>query len=159
MLGVDKALSLAYHFLKFRSRTVWEMKCYLQKKSVQWNLSQKDIDTTITYLIEMKLLDDSQFVGEYVRSRNTIKPKSEFVLRLELRKLGIADDILNEHFQTHHQNEEKLANEALKQKVKVLRLIPDRRKRFQKAVQFLQRRGFSYEVAKKAVITTLTTSN
>jgi len=36
--------------------------------------------------------------------------------------------------------------------MKSLSLIPDEKKRFIKAVSFLQRRGFSYDVAKKAYL-------
>lgn len=147
---MDKALNLAYRYLKFRSRTVEEMRRYLNKKVTGWKLSANEIEKAIAYLIDIQLLDDNTFVKKYVQTRNVIKPKSEYVLKQELKRLGVSEETMNEFFETNKSDQEFLAQQALKQKIKTLEHISDKKKRFQKAIQFLQRRGFTYSQAKQA---------
>lgn len=147
---MDKALVLAYHFLKFRIRTVWEMQKYLEKKAEKYRLSEQDIQNCIQHLIDEQLLDDTKFVEAYVHTRTVVKPKGTFALRQELQKLGIDKNIINSFFDQNPVDEEALATATLAQKLKSLQSTTDEKKRFQKAVSFLQRRGFSFDTAKRA---------
>ena len=146
---MDKALVLAYHYLKFRMRTVWEMRRYLTNKAEKYRLAQKDIDDCVQHLIDEQLLDDAKFVEAYVHTRTAVKPKGTFVLKQELHKLGVHKDIIDSFFSHNPVDEEPLARAILARKLKSLTTIPDEKKRFQKAITFLQRRGFSFDLAKK----------
>jgi regulatory protein len=144
------ALSLAYQYLKYRSRTVWEVQKHLQKKAPLYHFSEALIDDTLTYLLSLHLLDDMVFIGEFVRSRNAIKPKGLRALRQELRRYGVSDADIDAYFSKHPPDEDLLAAKVLRPKLKTLSHVSDERKRFQKAMQFMQRRGFSFDCAKEA---------
>lgn len=144
------AISLAYRYLKYRSRTVWEMQNYLLKKAALYHLSQTIIDDTLTYLLSLHLLDDMVFIGEFVRSRNALKPKGVRALRQELLRYGVSHSDIDVYFSQHQLDENLLAVKVLRPKLKILSHVADERKRFQKAMQFMQRRGFSFDCAKTA---------
>lgn len=143
-------LSFAYRYVKHRTRTVWEMKRYLEKKVVLYHFDIALVSQIIEYLTSLRLLDDRVFIGEYVRTQNAIKPKGALALRIGLKKYGIHDSDIDAYFCNNTQDEPELALKALRSKMKSLLHMPDEKKRFQKAVQFMQRRGFSYDTAKQA---------
>lgn len=144
------ALSLAYQYLKYRSRTVWEVRQHLQKKAPLYHFSQSLIDDTLTYLLSLHLLDDMVFIGEFVRSRNAVKPKGIRALRQELCRYGVSDTDIDIYFSKHPPDEGQLAIKVLRPKLRALSCVADDRKRFQKAMQFMQRRGFSFDTAKES---------
>jgi regulatory protein len=146
---MDKALVLAYHFLKFRMRTVWEMRQHLEQKAERYRLSQKDIEDCIQHLIDEQFLDDAKFVEAYVHTRTAVKPKGTTVLRQELLRLGVDKGVIDPFFAENPIDEELLARTTLARKLKTLHTISDEKKRFQKAVSFLQRRGYSFDLAKR----------
>lgn len=135
------ALSIALHFLKFRPRSVFEVEKKLQSKKI----SEPEIKKTIAVLKKNQLLDDKKFAKMWVRDRNLLKPTGSFLLKLELRKLGIAAADIEEVLKD--QNEEELARKAIESKYRY------RNADFQKQAQFLQRRGFPtgviYRILKK----------
>ena len=146
---MEIVLRLAYHYLKYRSRTVWEMRLYLQKKAQKYRFSPDEIEKTVAYLLEERLLDDHRFIDEFVRSRALLKPKSEYVLRLELARHGVNEETIDTYFESHPVDSDSLAEEALRARIRSLQRIPNEKEREQKAIQLLQRRGFTFSVAKK----------
>lgn len=149
---MEKALSLAYRYLSFRPRTVVEVEKYLQKKALKYLFTPGEIAAALEILKDQGYLNDLEFIKSFVNSRNLLKPKSKRVLEMELKKLGIAQMDIDSFFSDNSTDEDELAQKALKKKMKSLSLIPDEKKRFTKAISFLQRRGFSYDVAKKAYL-------
>lgn len=145
---MEKALSLAYRYLSFRPRTVKEVELYLQKKAQKYLFTQEEIEAVIELLKDQGFLNDIEFIKSFIASRNSLKPKGKKVLEMELRRLGISQADCVNYFSEYDSNEDVLAIKALQKKLKSLLLIADEKKRFTKAVSFLQRRGFSYEVAK-----------
>jgi regulatory protein len=131
------ALDIALHFLKFRPRSEFEIRQKLLSKKI----SEKEIDNTINVLMRNKLLDDTEFAKMYVRDRNRFRPSGAFVLRLELKKLGISEIDIDPALSD--QDEEMLAREALESKHKYCHAD------FEKKAQFLQRRGFSMNIIMK----------
>ncbi len=144
-------LNYAYFFLKFRPRTVKEMRDYLQKKIVKRHWSRDAVEEAIKELKEEQLLNDKEFVRLFVEQRNSAKPKSEFVLKRELIRHGVSKDLIEEYFSDHPQNEEELAEKALMPRWHRFQNLPAR-ERFQKAAAFLMRRGFSFAVVKKTIV-------
>ena len=147
---MEKALSLAYRYLSFRPRTVVEIEKYLQKKAVRYLFTPGEIQASIEILKDQGYLNDLEFIKSFVSSRSSLKPKSKWVLEMELKKLGVSQEDVNIFFSENSTDEGKLAQTALKKKMRMLSLIPDKRKRLVKAISFLQRRGFSFDVAKEA---------
>ncbi len=149
---MEKALSLAYHYLSFRPRTIVEVEKYLQKKALKYLFTPGEIASALELLRDQGYLNDLEFIKSFVNSRNVLKPKSKWVLEMELKKLGVSQMDIDSFFSESPTDESELAQKALKKKMKSLSLIHDRKKRFIKAISFLQRRGFSYDVAKKAYL-------
>jgi len=143
-------LNKAYFYLKFRPRTVAEMRRYLYKKIIKTHWSRADADKVIDYLIDRKLLDDQQFISLFVEERKTLKPKGRFVLEQELLRHGIYKDLIDNYFDDNPVDEVFLAKKTLeKYWQRFKNLAPD--KRFKKASQFLLRRGFGYDVVRKTI--------
>jgi regulatory protein len=134
-------LDIALHFLKFRPRSVFEICQKLKSK----NIDEAEIEKTIEVLKRNNLLDDAEFAKMYIRDRNRFKPSGSFVLRLELKKLGILEADIETA--TACQDEETLARDAIEAKAKY------RNAEFSKQANFLKRRGFGtsviYKVLKK----------
>lgn len=135
------AISVALNYLKFRPRTVFEIREKLKSKRFE----EEDIEKTVSVLKKNKLLDDKEFAKMYVRDRNLLKPTGSYLLKLELRKLGIDDTDIESA--SEGQDDEKLAREAIESKARY------RNADFNKQAAFLQRRGFSpniiYKILKK----------
>lgn len=149
---MEKALSLAYRFLSFRPRTIAETEKYLQKKAKQHLFTPGEIEASLELLKDQGYLNDLEFIKSFVSSRNSLKPKSKRVLEMELKRLGVSQIDIDTYFSENVTDESGLAQKALQKKAKSLSLILDEKQRFMKAISFLQRRGFAYDVAKKAYL-------
>lgn len=130
-------LDIALHFLKFRARSEHEIRQKLMTK----NASTEEIDKVIDVLTRNQLLNDEKFAKMYIKDRNTLKPTGKFLLKMEMKRLGLSDDLIEENLS--HQDEEDLARRALESKSRL------REAEFEKKAQFLQRRGFSMNVIMK----------
>jgi len=133
------ALAIALHFLKFRPRSEFEIRQKLLSKKI----SEQEIDDTIRVLKRNKLLDDAEFAKMYVRDRNRFKPSGSYLLKMELKRLGISDQEIENALA--EQDEEALAREALASKHRY------RDTDFTKQAHFLQRRGFSTNIIYKVL--------
>lgn len=149
---MEKALALAYRYLSFRPRSVKEVELYLAQKAKKYPITPGEIQSVIEILKDQGFLNDDEFIRSFINARNSLKPKSQRMLTLELRKSGVSIDDINRFFSTNAPDEGALALQALKQKMKAIRGIEDEKKRFTKAVSFLQRRGFSFEIARQAYL-------
>ncbi|MBM2820714.1 MAG: recX [Candidatus Berkelbacteria bacterium] len=131
------ALNIALHFLKFRPRSVFEIETKLKSK----NISESEIKKVINVFKKNQLLDDTGFAKMWIRDRNLFKPSGSFLLKIELRRFGIAEDII-ENVLANQDNEE-LAKQALESKGRLIKA------EFIKKAAFLQRRGFSTNIIYK----------
>ena len=141
-------LNKAYFFLKFRPRSEKEVRDYLYKKIKTKHWSRSDADKVLQELKEEDLIDDAKFVDWFVRSRTTLKPKGQRLLTRELKQKGIGDELIEKYFSENTVDEEKLALQILQKRWPRYKNF-DSRKRFEKVVSFLLRRGLSFELAKK----------
>ena len=80
------ALPIALHFLKFRPRTVFEVTKKLKSKKIP----EVEIKKTISVLKKNSLLDDKKFAKMYARDRNLLKPSGSYLLKIELKRLGVS---------------------------------------------------------------------
>lgn len=139
-------LNRAYHFLKFRLRTEKELRDYLIRKKAPADLIEKIINK----LKKSKFINDKEFIKWWVDQRSYFKPKGRFVLKQELLRKGIAKDLIDDFFENYENNDEDgLAIKALEKKRPSLERLGEK-ERYQKAINFLLRRGFSFDSAKKA---------
>lgn len=149
---MEKALALAYRYLSFRPRSVKEVELHLERKAKKYGFAPLEIQSTIELLKDQGFLNDAEFITSYVAARNSLKPKSKRMLVLELKKSGVSSADIEHYFESAIIDENALAVQALRRKMKTLRTITDERVRLTKAVSFLQRRGFSYEIARQAYL-------
>ncbi len=143
-------LNIAFFYLKFRPRTIKETREYLYKKVKTTHWSHEAVDKVIDHLIELKFLDDKEFVDYLVTSRTRIKIKGIYAIKQELKKFGVNKELIDEYFSNTKINEEELAEKILAGRWPRLKTLP-KQKRFEKAMSFLQRRGFNFEVGRKTI--------
>lgn len=149
---MEKALALAYRYLSFRPRSVKEVEMYLMQKARKYPITPGEIQATLEILKDQGFLNDIEFIRSFVNARNSLKPKSQRMLVLELKKSGVSSEDIEQFFLKNATDDAALAFQALKRKMKALVMVSDEKIRFTKAVSFLQRRGFSYEIARQAYL-------
>jgi len=143
-------LNLAYFYLKFRPRTRAEVRTYLLKKIKNRFWSETHVELVLQKLEEQGFINDKEFVVWFVRGRTNAKQKSEFILRQELVRFGVAKETINAYFEEHELDEDHLAEAALEGKWRRFSEF-DKKERFEKAASFLSRRGFSFDLIKKTI--------
>lgn len=139
----DKALNLAYYYLKFRPRTRREIELYLEKRANKYRFSPEVISGVLDQLIEQQYVDDKKFIEMYVGDRLAIKPRSIFLMKQELARLGVAKNLIDAYFDVHTPDDAATAVNLLQKRLHTFSRLPAR-ERFTKAVSFLRRKGFSY---------------
>ncbi len=145
-----QALNMCFFYLKFRARTQKEIEDYLHKKQSRFGWSEEVIEKTVNRLIELKYIDDVQFIEAFVRSRQIGKKSGIYALTRDLEKKGIKRELITRYFEENTLDQEKLAYEAIHSRWQRL-LGLDEEKRIRKAMSFLQNRGFGYDVIKKTI--------
>lgn len=146
----QKLLNHAYFYLKFRPRSKKEVKDYLLKKIKTKHWSTTDVEKVLERLEELKFIDDKEFTRWFIEQRNILKPKSQYVLSQELYRFGVAKEIVEEYFSNTEVDELELAKKAISTKRMLISKFSDQ-KIYQKALNFLLRRGFSYDTAKQTL--------
>jgi len=146
---IIKYLENCYRYLGIRNRSEKEIRYYLTKK----NASEEIIEKVIDSLKEKKFLNDEEFARAFVLNRARLKPKGKALLKIELRQKGIMDEIiakvLNE-VQEEIPDELEQAKQLIIKKIEQMR-GNSRQEIYQKIGGFLARRGFSWEIVKKAI--------
>jgi regulatory protein len=141
-LQAEDAREIAYqkalHFLSYRPRSSTEVRQNLTKRGTPEAL----VEETLNRLQRTGLVNDQEFARVWVENRNTFQPRSKVALRMELRRKGLSDEIVQPVLD-EQVNEEALAFEAARKYARRLAGLGwlDFR---QKLSGFLARRGFSY---------------
>lgn len=149
MDSFDKYLNLAYYYLSIRNRSEKEMREYLTKK----NAASEIIEKIISFLLEKKFLNDESFARSWILNRARLKPKGKRLLQMELKQKGIAQDVIERVLQ---EVQEEIPDELTQAKDLIVKRMEKmvgkpRDEVYQKVGGFLARRGFSWEVVKKAI--------
>lgn len=125
------------------------MRDYLTKKKA----AEEVIEKIITSLKEKKFLNDESFARSWVLNRARLKPKGKSFLKFELRQKGITDEIIQKvlaEVQEEIPNELEQAKSIISKRMERLKGAP-REEIYQKVGGFLARRGFSWDIVKKAI--------
>lgn len=136
----ERVYQKALRFLSVRPRSVQEVRQNLQKHGVSLVL----IEETLERLQGAGLLDDWVFARLWVENRADFRPRAPAILRLELQRKGVAEDIIQTVLQ-EMTDAELLALDAARRRARRLRDLPQR-EFYRKLSGFLARRGFSYEI-------------
>ena len=155
---VGKLIERMYSLFNIRPRSEKEVRTYL--KNLSFNRKVKDqeeisdlaIDSLVEKLKQKRLLDDKQFAKDWVESRRRSKQKGIRVIKAELFQKGIDKEIIEEvlRLRSGQVSEEDLAKLALEKKMRVWKNLPPLEFK-RKALEFLIRKGFDYEIVKKMI--------
>ncbi len=149
----EKYFNSAVHFLSFRPRSEKEVRDNLVKKKAP----DEVIEKIISVLKKNKFLDDHEFARLWVRSRATYKQRSKLVISMELKQKGIAKDIIDEALEGDEETSVSDIDQAkaiVEKKIGKYKGLP-RQEIYQKLGGLLGRRGFSWDIIKKAIDGTL----
>ena len=128
----------ALHFLSYRPRSSAEVRQNLSKRGI----SEALIEEILNRLQNTGLVNDETFAQAWVENRNTFRPRGKTALRMELRRKGLSNEIVQSVLDTQV-NDAALALEAARKYARRLSGLdwPEFR---QKLSGFLARRGFLY---------------
>ncbi|MHA1887821.1 MAG: regulatory protein RecX [Promethearchaeota archaeon] len=146
----EKAFQKALKFLNYRSRSVHEV----EQKIEELGFGKSVIKTVVSELLAKNYLNDREFAENWISSRARSKPRSQKMIRYELRKKFIPEDIIEEALEAAPGNDEL----ALRLGKKYLRRFAhiDEKKFTKKMTGVLARRAFSFSeiktVLKKLII-------
>jgi regulatory protein len=140
----------AVHFLKFRQRSVKEIRDHLKKK----NASDDIIDRVVTTLEEQKFLNDREFARAWIENRARFRPKGRRIVELELRQKGIPKEVIDEVMADEPSEDVPDETEQLQRLVE--QRLPkyqhlEKYELYQKLGAFLARRGYTWEQIKRAI--------
>ncbi len=128
----------ALHFLSYRPRSSQEVRQNLIKRGCEETL----VKETISRLQDAGLVNDKDFARAWVENRNTFHPRSKSALRMELRRKGLTEEIVQSVLD-EQVDEQALAFEAARKQARRYASLEWAEFR-QKLGGFLARRGFSY---------------
>ena len=139
----DLAYQRALRYLGSRPRSAAEIATYLKGKE----FDEFAIEAVISRLQQRGYIDDEAFARFWVENRNRFRPKGAQALRFELRQKGVERETIDTALD--EQDEDSTAWAALEGKV--TRWADLEKFEFeQKAMAFLARRGFRYDVCRRA---------
>ena len=150
------AKNIAINFLSYRQRSSKEVIDHLIKKK----FTRACAEEVARHLQAMNMIDDLSFAHTFVRDRLKRKPTGQALLRQQLLAKGIptatTDMVLAELISP--QSQQAAALQAAKKKMQLMRHSArklDAEKLKRRLLDFLLRRGFSYEIALKVTRITL----
>lgn len=140
---LEVAYQQAQNYLSYRPRSEAEVR----KNLLDHAASEENIVNVLERLRSSGLVDDVSFAQAWVENRNDMRPRGRRALTYELRKKGIADDIIDRTLDSI--DEEHLAYQAATQRATRWNHLEwfDFRK---KMYAYLTRRGFDYSTAIEA---------
>jgi regulatory protein len=140
----QRCLTAAFQFLSYRARSVSEIKERLLKRGFE----TQDIERVILQLRHLGMLDDTAFARSWQEDRNTFRPRSQRVLKMELKLKGVEAEVIKA---VVAETDEK-AN-ARRVAMSKARTIPvsDYQVFRRRLGAYLQRRGFEFSVINGAV--------
>ena len=147
---VSTLLNYAYFYLRFRPRTESEIRQYLIKKAKKFSYGGDIIDATVADLKKQTLIDDTKFVTWFVELKGSSAKKSRSMMSFQLMRHGVPQEIISAYFEDNEVDEMKNCRSALASQWRRFEKV-EKRKRFEKAAAFLQRKGFSYGTIKRAI--------
>ena len=107
--NVKRCYSAAALFLSYRPRSEPEIRERLRKRG----FDEDSIEAVMEKLKRQNLVDDNAFAQFWKENRESFSPRSQWLTRLELRRKGIADQIIEEAVATID-DEESAYRAALK---------------------------------------------
>ncbi|MBM3138133.1 MAG: hypothetical protein FJZ98_08095 [Chloroflexi bacterium] len=141
----ERAYQTALSYIGYKDRTKSEIIDRLEKDGYTSEIIQK----TISELEDKEYINDQRFAQQWVEIRCETKPRSRYLISIELKRKGIEESVIEDAL-ANIPGEEKLANEFGIQYMRKLSHV-DSEAFVLKMTGAMQRKGFSYSVTKEVV--------
>jgi regulatory protein len=139
-----RCLNAAIRYLGNRPRSEAEVRQRLQRHGFDSDCTEK----VLAQLNEQGLIDDTAFARSWKENRESFRPRSRWLTKLELQRKGLDNDIIEQV--VGEVNDGDSAYLAALSKAR--RLSPSDRQVFRHRLsEYLRRRGFGYEVINDTV--------
>ncbi len=139
-----RCLNAAAHYLSYRPRSESE----LRKRLGERGFDDDSMEAVIAKLKGQGLIDDMAFAQFWKENRESFSPRSQWLTKLELRRKGVADDIIDQVVNAIDDNDN--AYRAAQRKTRSLSMS-DYQSFRRRLAGYLKRRGFGYEVINHTV--------
>jgi len=139
-----RSLNAAAHYLGYRPRSEFE----LRQRLHQHGFDGDSVEAVLAKFKEQGLVDDMAFAQFWKDNRESFSPRSQRLTRLELRRKGVADDVIAQVVDTIDDGES--AYRAALSKARSLPLS-DYQSFRRRLGEYLKRRGFGYGVISHTV--------
>jgi len=149
---LDLCYDRVVDLLSRRPRSEYEIRTYIVRKLKTKKDKNVLIDDLIESLKKKQLIDDKKFAKWWIRSRIAFKPRGSYLVTKELLVKGVDKDTIASALEdaSFRKSEFKLALRAGEKKVRQMKEITDI-KNIRRFIAYLQRKGFSYDIAKRAL--------
>lgn len=148
-------MEYAMKYLTVKDRTVSEMQAYLDTKE----FGEADVDATVERLKELGLLNDARYAQRFAETRLASKPISRRRLWEQMKGHGLSDADIEAALGTVGDDvEEENANAIAQKFVRQFHALEPEKRR-ERVLSRLIARGFSYDVARKALESALSTED
>ena len=140
----QRCLNAAMHYLSYRPRSEFELRERLGRR----NFDGDSVEEVLAQLKERGLVDDMEFAQFWQDNRQAFSPRSSSLTRLELRRKGVAEEIIGQVVSTVSDAES--AYRAALSKARRMS-VSDYQSFRRRLGEYLRRRGFSYGVINNTV--------
>ena len=139
-----RCLNAAVHYLSYRPRSESELRERLRQRG----FGGESVEAVITRLREQGLVDDTAFAQFWKENRESFSPRSRWLTKLELRRKGLANDIIDQVVDDIDDDDS-----AYRAALSKARSLPqsDYQSFRHRLGEYLKRRGFSYRVINHTV--------
>jgi regulatory protein len=147
LTGADRfqrCLNAAFLFLSYRPRSEAETRQRLLRRGY----AEEEVEKVITQLSKLDLLNDTAFAEFWKENRNSFRPRSQKMLKVELKRKGVETGIIDEV--VSEVDDAESAYRAAMSKASHLP-VSDYQVFRQRLGSYLQRRGFNYGIINKIV--------
>ena len=134
-----RCLNAAAHYLSYRPRSEFELRERLHQRGFDGD----SVEAVLAKLKEQGLVDDMAFAQFWKDNRESFSPRSQWLTKLELRRKGVANNIIDQIADTI--DDEDSAYRAALSKARSLPLS-DYQSFRRRLGDYLKRRGFGYGV-------------
>ena len=135
--SLHRCLDAATRYLSYRPRSESE----LRERLIRRHFDNDSVEAVIARLKEQGLVDDRAFAQFWKDNRQAFSPRSQRLTKLELRRKGVADDLVAEVVGAIDDDDN--AYQAALNKARSLSLSDYQSFRYRLG-EFLRRRGFGY---------------
>jgi regulatory protein len=144
--SADKALHAGMRLIETRPRSLAELRDRLKRKG----FAPEAVASAVERLGDLGLADDAAFARFWVENRQTYRPRGVNALRDELRRKGVAQDVIVEAIDESGQRDDE-AERAMTLGRTALRKYadaPDYQTFSRRLGGYLQRRGFGFDTVR-----------